>query len=309
MNDNTKGILLVCLGTTLFSSKSILIQWAFNAGASVDQLMLIRMLIALPFYFVAGLWAWKKLEHKPPLSAFALIALPGFACYHIASYLDMWALQFLTAGLERIILFSYPIIVVVIQAFRGHSINRVQWLGLATAYLGVLLFFRQDVQLYQSTSMLAVSAVFVAALLTAYYVLASQKFGRQYSSDFFTAVAMGITGLTIPSHFVVMNGFNLSGIGLDIWAYGAFLSIVLTVFASFALNRGIGLAGAQKGSVAGMLGPMITLLMAAWILNQPFTLMHGLAVAVTVLGVSLVTQSERLGRFLSGNPNPNRNRA
>ena len=299
MNENTKGIMLVCLGTTLFSSKSILIQWAFNAGASVDQLMLIRMLIALPFYCLAGLWAWKKLEHKPPFHALVLMALPGFACYHIASYLDMWALQFLTAGLERIVLFSYPIMVVLIQAFLGHSIHRLQWLGLAVAYLGVLLFFRQDVQLYQSTSLLAVAAVFLAAVLTAYYVLASQKYGRQFSSDFFTAVAMGVTGLTIPSHFVAMNGFNISGIGLDIWAYGAFLSIVLTVFASFVLNRGIALAGAQKGSVAGMLGPMMTLMMAAWVLNQPFTAMHGVAVAVTVVGVGLVTQSNKLKRWFN----------
>lgn len=290
MDNTTKGLALVCLGTTLFSSKSILIQLAFQAGASVDQLMLIRMLVALPFYIFIGYFAWKRLSIKPTLRSLFTITLCGFSCYHLASYLDMWSLQFLTAGLERIILFSYPILVLVIQSFNGHKVGLVPWIGLSIAYLGVALFFFQDIQLHTDTSLLAVSAVALAAFLTAGYMIASQKYGRKYSSDFFTAVAMGITGITIPLHYFSRHELNLTDINTQVWAYGVFLSIFLTVLASFILNRGIAIVGANKASVTGMLGPILTLTMAAYFLDQPFTWLHAVAVTITVLGVSLVTK-------------------
>ena len=290
LTDNHKGLLLVCLGTTLFSSKSILIQLAFKAGATVDELMLIRMLVALPIYILIGYFAWKRLTITPSLQAIAVIALSGFACYHIASYLDMWSLQFLTAGLERIVLFSYPIFVVILHSFAGQTISRAQWFGLAVAYSGVALFFIQDIQLHENTSLIAVLAVVLASLLTAFYMIASQKYGRKYNSDLFTAVAMGITGITIPSHYVAMHGINVSSISGEIWAYGIFLSLFLTVLASFVLNRGIAIVGANKASVTGMLGPLLTLTLAAYILDEPLTWVHGLAVMTTIIGIVLVTQ-------------------
>jgi drug/metabolite transporter (DMT)-like permease len=210
----------------------------------------------------------------------------------------MWALQFLTAGLERIVLFSYPLFVVIIRVFQGQGINRVQLLGLVVAYLGVRGVFLQDIQLHENTSVIAVVAVFIAAILTAFYMLASQHYGGRYSSDLFTAVAMGITGFTIPIHYFSQHGLDLTNISLQIWGYGVILSLAFTVLASFVLNRGIGIVGAQTGSVAGMLGPMITLTIAAWVLDQPFTVIHGIAITITVLGVSMVTHSERFRRLL-----------
>jgi len=285
-----KGMLLVCLGTTLFSSKSILIQLAYQLGASVDQLMLIRMLVALPCYLLLGVWAWKRLAIKPCGRDFALMALPGFACYHLASYLDMWALQFLSAGLERILLFSYPIMVIAIGVLQGGRLTARQSLGTLVAYLGMGLFFVQDLRVQAEVPLQAVAAVLLAAILTAFYMRASQTFGRRYSSDLFTAVAMGITGLTIPSHYVAVHGVSLAGISATVWGYGIVLSLVMTVLASFVLNRGIAMVGASRGSVVGMLGPMVTLFAAAAVLNQPITALHIAAVAVTVCGVALVTR-------------------
>ena len=294
LSPSVKGMLLVCLGTTLFSSKSILIQLAYQVDATVDQLMLIRMLVALPCYLLMGFWAWGRLTEKPSPKTLLLIALPGFGCYHLASYLDMWALQFLSAGLERVLLFSYPIIVIVMSALQGTRLMRAQWLGVIVAYAGVGLFFLQDVRLHAEVSLLAVGAVLLAALFMAFYMRASQTYGTRYSSDLFTAVAMGITGLTIPIHYVSLHGIDLgtslAGISAEIWVYGIVLSLVMTVLASLLLNRGIGLVGANRGSVVGMLGPMVTLLAAAWVLEQPVTPLHLLAVLITVLGVALVTK-------------------
>jgi len=284
-----KGMLLVCFGTTLFSSKSILIQLAYQVGASVDQLMLIRMLVALPCYLLLGVWAWQRLPIKPSGRDLMLMALPGFACYHLASYLDMWALQFLSAGLERILLFSYPIMVIAIGVLQGGRLTARQSLGALVAYLGMGLFFVQDLRVQTEVPLQAVAAVLLAALLTAFYMRASQTYGQRYSSDLFTAVAMGITGLTIPSHYVTVHGVNLVGISATVWGYGIVLSLVMTVLASFVLNRGIAMVGASRGSVVGMLGPMVTLFVAAAVLKQPITEWHIVAVAVTVCGVALVT--------------------
>jgi len=285
-----KGMLLVCIGTTLFSSKSILIQLAYQVGASVDQLMLIRMLVALPCYLLMGLWAWKRLTVKPSGRDLLFMALPGFACYHLVSYLDMWSLQFLTAGLERILLFSYPVMVIAIGVMLGGRLTARQYLGVSIAYLGMGVFFVQDLRMQDEVPLMAVAAVLLAALLTAFYMRASQTYGQRYNSDLFTAVAMGITGLTIPSHYVALHGVNLEGISTTIWGYGIVLSLVMTVLASFLLNRGIAIVGASRGSVVGMLGPMVTLFVAAAALSQPVTALHIFAVLVTVCGVALVTR-------------------
>jgi len=147
----------------------------------------------------------------------------------------------------------------------------------------------QDLRVQTEVPLQAVAAVLLAALLTAFYMRASQTYGQRYSSDLFTAVAMGITGLTIPSHYVTVHGVNLVGISATVWGYGIVLSLVMTVLASFVLNRGIAMVGASRGSVVGMLGPMVTLFVAAAILKQPITPWHIVAVAVTVCGVALVT--------------------
>jgi drug/metabolite transporter (DMT)-like permease len=304
LSPSVKGMLLVSLGTTLFSSKSILIQLAYQVGATVDQLMLIRMLVALPCYLLMGFWAWGRLTDKPDIKTLFLIALPGFGCYHIASYLDMWALQFLSAGLERVLLFSYPIIVIGLSALQGSRLTGAQWFGVLVAYVGVGLFFMGDIYVHEQVSLLAAAAVLVAALFTAFYMRASQTYGKRYSSDLFTAVAMGITGLTIPSHYMALHGVNLgvslANISAEIWVYGIVLSLVMTVLASVVLNRGIGLVGASRGSVVGMLGPMVTLLVAAWLLGQSITSLHILAVFITVLGVAMVTNKwNPLQRILS----------
>jgi drug/metabolite transporter (DMT)-like permease len=136
---------MVTLGTLLFSAKSIVIQWLFGFGVSVEQLLLMRMMVSFPFYLILGGLPIRHMRRRgkrlPSLSQCLGMIVAGMLCYHAAAYLDMWALQRITAGLERTILFSYPLMVAIIQHFRGDKLKALQWASLGLAYVGIWLFF------------------------------------------------------------------------------------------------------------------------------------------------------------------------
>ena len=283
------GILMVTLGTLLFSAKSIVIQWLFGFGVSVEQLLLMRMMVSFPFYLILGGLPIRHMRRRgkrlPSLSQCLGMIVAGMLCYHAAAYLDMWALQRITAGLERTILFSYPLMVAIIQHFRGDKLKALQWASLGLAYVGIWLFYYEDHQIFGDVIFWGAIAVVLAAALTSYYVLASQHYTRQIHSDLFTSVAMSVTALSISTHVGVFAPSFTLVLSLPIIMRVFVLAVCCTVLASVLLNRGIAVSGAVYGSIAGMLGPLITVLLSGAVLGAPITSRHGLAPALVIVGV------------------------
>jgi len=299
------GIVLVIIGTTLFSSKSILIQWIMQQGVNVEQLMVLRMSFSFPLFLAMGIWSYQRLTIKPQIQDYLAIMLVGILCYHLASYLDMWALQSISAGLERILLFSYPIFVTIYQRFRGEKFVPTQYIGAILSYLGILIFFWEDQSHTQDSLVWGVVAMVIAAMLTAMFTIASQTYGNKLNSYFFTSVAMGITALSIGLHTLIYMQTNAQEFAQLSWNFSAvtwfgisILAIACTLIASICFNRGISLAGASAGSIAGTIGPIITIVLSALFFGEIITWIHWFGVALVVLGVGLVSQHERLSQVL-----------
>lgn len=283
------GLFMVLAGTFLMSTKAIIIQWLFALGVHVNQVVLLRMAFAFPLYLLMGYMALRRMQRSgralPTCRQIIGIMIAGFLCYHVSSYLDIWALQTITAGLERTILFSYPLMIAVFEHCRGDKLSKRQWGSLLLAYFGVFLFYYEDHRIYGQEIIGGVLAVFGAAVLAAYFVIASRHYTRKIDSDLFTAVAMGITVLTFTVHVGVFSPAVEWVMSPAILAFTFVLASCCSVLAAFLFNRGIAASGAMYGTVAGMIGPLITVALSAWFFDHAVTDRHVLALFLVIFGV------------------------
>lgn len=291
--NNNLGLIYVILATVLFSSKSIIVQFLYLLGAPVEQILSLRMLLSAPLYIliaVSSAKALKELGHQlPNTNEYFKIILCGFMCYHLASYLDMWALQYITAGLERLILFTYPLVVAIYQRIRGEILTGIQYFGIVFSYLGVILFYFEDHDMNSGVHLVGVIAVICAVILTATFVVKSQHYSRKYSSAFFTSVAMGFASLTINAQVLLVGDLDSWKFTPSVLGLIACIAFFCTVIPSFLLNKGICNFGAVKSSVVGMIGPPITVLMSNYFLSTETTKLHYIALGMVILGsVSLI---------------------
>ena len=279
------------VGTLAFSFKAILIKLAY-AWHSVDAttLLTLRMLYAAPF-FAAMAWASRG---GPPISggdAGRLLWL-GFIGYYLASYLDFLGLQYITAALERLVLYLYPTIVLILSAvLYGKPIRSREVLALALSYAGIVIVFWNDVRLSGDPGAIALGGglVFVCAICHAIYMVSSAGTIGRLGSMRFIAWAMLVSTAFVLAQFVVLLPLSALAVPLRIHALMLAMAIVATVLPTWMMAEAIRRIGANHTSLVGSLGPVFTIGLGAMILGESVHLIQ-LAGAVLVLaGVLLVS--------------------
>lgn len=287
------GFFLAVLGTLLFSIKSILIKLAYEAGADADSVMLLRMLIALPIYaLIAGL-LWQRYPHKRQLMDrrlwLKLIGL-GFMGYFLSSWLDLKGLETISAQLERLTLFTYPIMVAILGAvFFKQPLTRKVIAALVLSYLGILAIYGEEARIAEQGTATGTLLVALAALSFAFYVLFSRAIIAQVGSLWFTSWAMLSACIWVVVFFVSWIDFDQWVFNQDILLWTFLLAIFSTVIPSFMISEAIARLGPAQTGIIGSLGPLFTIALAVWILAEPFSLWHLLGFALVMLGVSLLT--------------------
>ena len=178
------GLFMAGLGSVLFSGKAILIKLAFGYGANAETLIALRMLMALPLFW--GIyWGQARRQVMSPLSwrDQVKIFVLGFMGYFLSSYLDFLGLQYISVGLERIVLYLTPTIVLLISYFvLNKSISRLQWYALLVGYLGVIVVFIQDASSTGSLAVLGMLLVFASACSYAIYMIGSGEMVKRVGS-------------------------------------------------------------------------------------------------------------------------------
>jgi drug/metabolite transporter (DMT)-like permease len=286
-----QGFFLVIVATLLFSMKGIFIKLAYVYHVEPAVLMFIRMMIALPFYFFVlfSEYRSKALQHLNMLSYIKIMVL-GFFGYYLASYLDLTGLKYLPASLERLVLYSYPSIVLILSVlFLGRRLEKSVVVSLLVVYAGLLSVFAQDIQLIKSEmseQLWGALLVFSAAASFAIYLLGSEVMMQSVSSKLFTALAMLSASVAIVIHyFFNFDIYQLFDLHVMVFVYGAIIAIFCTVLPSFMLSSGVKRIGAATGSVVGSLGPIVTLIMAVVILDEVISFTQGLGFLLVILGV------------------------
>jgi drug/metabolite transporter (DMT)-like permease len=287
------GLLLAAGGAVAFSGKAIIVKLAYRHGVDAVTLIMYRMLFALPLFVLLAWWAGRG---KPALEARdwrAVLAL-GFCGYYLSSFLDFAGLQYITASLERLILYLNPTLVLLLSiVLLGKRVARAQWIAMGVSYAGVLLVFGHELSFQGRAAALGAALVFGSALTYAVYLIYSGEVVRRLGSLRLSGLATTVACVLCIAQFFVLRPVA----AMEVAPAVLWLSLLNATACTFApvlmVMMAIERVGAGMTAQTGMIGPIATIAMGVAILGEPLT---GWIVAGTVLvlaGVTLVARSAR----------------
>lgn len=286
----TTGLLLAAAGSVLFSGKAIVVKLAYRHGVDAETLIALRMIFALPF-FVVALW-WTSRGAAPIAGRdHVRIWIIGLLGYYAASYLDFLGLQYITAALERLILYLNPTLVLLMSAlFLGRRILRLDWWALALSYAGILLVFVHDVRLEGDDVALGSLLVFGSALCYAGYLVLSGELVARIGAIRLTSYAMCAATVGVLLQFVLTRPIaNLAASEPVLWlsVFNGFFCTVLPVFATMMAVARI---GASNAALMAMVGPVSTIVLGYVFLGEAITGWQLAGTALVLAGVFVLSK-------------------
>ncbi len=296
------GLALAVLGAIAFSAKAIIVKLAYRHGVDAITLIMLRMLFALPFFLAIVWWTGRPRAGKPvlPLSRSDLLGVLGlgFTGYYLASFLDFAGLAYISASLERLILYLNPTLVLLMGCtLYGRAISRNQWLGMAISYGGVLLVFGHEVNLAGADVALGALLVLLSAVSYAIYLSYSGELVLRLGATRLVGLATSVACVLCILQFVLTRPLSAAlAVAPEVVWLSLLNAIGCTVIPVLLVMKAIERIGAGLASQVGMVGPMSTITMGVLILDEPFT---SWVVAGTVLVLAGVFVCSRARRTLA----------
>lgn len=289
------GSLLVLAAAVTVSSKAIMVKLAYAYGVDAETLIALRMLFSMPFFLMLALWAYMS-GGAPKISVRDgwLIAILGVIGGYAPMWFDFAGLAYVTAGLERIILFLYPTMVVLISAviFR-HRIGRRELVALVASYVGVALAVGHDITALKSgaaDTLLGVLLIAVSALIYASYLVFSGRMIPRVGTANFTAYTMLIAGVASGSHFAVTeHRLSILSLPAQVYEIALLMAIVATVMPAIMLNAGIHRLGSNRASLVSSVGPVSTIILASIFLGESIAPIQLAGTALVMAGVLVIS--------------------
>jgi drug/metabolite transporter (DMT)-like permease len=288
------GFLITLLGAVLFSTKAIIVKLAFGAThTDALTLLTLRMVFSLPFYAgVALLVSSQKNNVRMTRPQWGLVALLGLLGYYVSSLLDFIGLQYVSAGLERLILFLYPSFVVFINALVfKQRITGIQKWALLLTYLGIGIAYAGELTIDTSRQGLYFGSflVFLCAVTYSMYIAGSGKIIPVVGANKFTAYAMLAATVGIFVHYAFVGPGEILVAGRALWGYGLGLAILSTVLPSFLISQGLKRIGANNVAIISGIGSISTIAQAHFFLHEPIFAAQIGGTILVVLGVLLLS--------------------
>ncbi len=284
------GLALALAGAVAFSGKAVIIKLAYRHGVDAVTLLMYRMLFALPFFLALAWWAGRG---KAPLTArdLRVVLLLGFSGYYLASFLDFMGLQYISAGLERLILYLNPTLVLLLGVlFFKQRVKRMQLVALGVSYVGVLLVFGQEVRAEGAHVVLGAALVLGSALSYAIYLLLSaaevQRLGALRLTGWATAVACGLC----IAQFVLLRPLSAAVVAPEVISLSLLNATVCTFAPVLMVMMALERVGATLTAQASMVGPLSTLLLGMLFLGERLNAWVLAGTALVLLGVGLLAR-------------------
>lgn len=274
------GLALAAGGAILFSAKAIIVKLAYRHGVDAVTLIMYRMLFALPFFIVLAAWAGRG---KPPLSRRDLMVVAGlgFVGYYLASFLDFLGLQYISASLERLILYLNPTLVLLLSVlFLGRRVKASQLAALAVSYAGVLLVFGHELKLEGADVALGAALVLASTISYAVYLSVSGEHVRRIGALRLTGWASSVACVLCIAQFLLLRPLSAAAVAEPVLWLSLVNGTVCTVAPVLMLMMAIERIGATMAAQTGMIGPMTTVALGVAILGEP---LNAWIVAGTVL--------------------------
>lgn len=318
-----QGFLISFTGAILFSTKAILVKLAFRAThTDALTLLTLRMLLSLPFYLLAAFWGSRKEGNvRMNRRQWFWVLVLGLLGYYLSSFFDFVGLQYISAGLERLILFLYPSFSVVINAvaFR-QKISRAQFWALALTYTGIGIAYFGELKIDTGNPQFYWGSflVFLCAVTYAFYLSGTGRMvggsGKvSIGAAKFTTYSMLAATVAVMGHYTLRQlfahgvsngggGMAVAAVGVvpeaagplfsggsgELWGYGALLALIATVIPSFMLSAGMKRIGANNAAIVTSVGPVSTILQAHFLLGDPIFAEQVLGTVLVIIGVLLI---------------------
>ncbi|HVY07101.1 MAG TPA: DMT family transporter [Burkholderiales bacterium] len=289
------GTLLVLLSAVGFSAKAILIKLAYAYQVDAATLLTLRLLFSAPFFVFMAMWSRRDAE---PLThrQWGSVAALGFSGYYLASYLDFLGLAYITASLERLILFLHPTIVVLLSAWLLKKKIRARHIvALALSYGGIALVFTENLNfgVHAHETALGGGLVFASGVIYAFYLIGAGEIVGKIGAMRFTAYAMLVACAVCVAQFLLTHDAHRLVVPAQVYWLTLAMAIISTVIPAWLMAEGIRLTNANHAAMVGSVGPVATIFFGYWILNEPVTVIQIAGAALVLAGVTLVSVRQR----------------
>jgi drug/metabolite transporter (DMT)-like permease len=292
MNPRTQrqGLLLATVGAIAFSGKAIIVKLAYRYGVDAVTLIMYRMLFALPMFVVLSWWAGRG---KPPLTwrDIRVVLGLGFCGYYLASFLDFAGLRYVSASLERLILYLNPTLVLGLGVLLyKRPVTRAQIIALAVSYAGVLCVFGREVTLQGVNVPLGATLVFGSAVSYAVYLSYSGEEVKRLGALRLTGLATTVACLICIVQFLVLRPLSAMAVAPQVLWLSALNATVCTFAPVLMVMMAIERIGATLTAQTGSVGPLSTILLAVLLLGEPFTAWVAAGTALVLAGIWLLAR-------------------
>ena len=284
------GLMLAVAGSIAFSGKAIIVKLAYRHGVDAVTLVMFRMLFALPLFILMAWWAGRG---KPPLTRSDWLGVLGlgFGGYYLSSFLDFWGLEYISASLERLILYLNPTLVLVLGWFLFKKrISQRQGVAMAISYSGVLLVFGHEVTLAGPDAVLGAFLVFLSAVAYALYLTYSGQLVQRLGALRLAGLATTVACLFCILQFLLLRPLSTAQVAEPVLWLSLLNATACTVLPVLLVMMAIERIGPGLTAQTGMVGPMSTLLMGVWILGEPFNIWIIAGTTLVLSGVFWVTR-------------------
>jgi drug/metabolite transporter (DMT)-like permease len=292
------AILISMLGAVCFSTKAIFVKLAYR-DSEVDtiSLLALRMLFSLPFFAGAAAFSSGKQSNvKFTNRQWLFVGLVGCLGYYISSFLDFVGLQFVSAGIERLILFIYPTFVVLISAliFR-ESVSARQKIALAITYFGLLIAFISEAGINSTGNdfYFGAGCILLCALTFALYIVGSGKLIPSIGSVKFNSYAMSFACIGVLLHYFISSDHSLLEWSGAVYGYSVAMAIVSTVIPSYLVSISLNRIGANNTAIIASIGPVSTILQANYFLDEKVSNLQWLGTLFILIGVLMISWKSR----------------
>lgn len=291
------GIVLAALGSVAFSGKAIIVKLGYRYGADATTLIMLRMLFALPLFAATAVWIRTRRDLSPLLAGDApKILVLGFLGYYLASFLDFVGLRFVTATLERLIIYLNPTLVLAIGAvILKRPVTGRQVIALCISYLGVVLTFAHDLALGGSSIVVGSAFVFASTAAYAVYLVGSGELVRRVGSIRLTAYASCVACVLCILQFAITRPLSALDLPAPVYWLSLLNALACTVLPVFAVMMAIARIGAAATAQIGMIGPIATIVLSAIVLHEEMGPWQISGTALVLTGVFVISHRTKTG--------------
>ena len=284
------------MGSIAFSGKAIIVKLAYRYGVDAVTLIMLRMLFALPFFAIMAWWASRG---KPPLTKkdWSGVVGLGFTGYYLASFLDFAGLAYISASLERLILYLNPTLVMLLGLlFFNRGITAQQMFGMGISYCGAALVFGHEIAVQgagdRSSAAWGALLVFLSAVSYAIYLVYSGELVKRLGALRLVGLATTVACLLCIAQFVVLRPWSAALVAPEVMWLSLLNATACTAAPVLMVMMAIERIGSGATAQTGMVGPMSTILMGVLILGEPFTAWVAAGTVLVIAGIFVFTRSK-----------------